>query len=75
MRYKSYPISVLRIGNFVITNDRGYRAVKRKWKDAPFVVTKSLSPEDLRAEMGDVGNASDDDENEDDPELGAGMFE
>ena len=69
MRYKRFPISVLRIENFVITNEKGYRAVKKKWKDAPFKVEKELKDENLRMLVGDPYDP-DDDEEEDDPDLG-----
>ena len=73
MRYKNFPISVLRIENFLITNDKGYRAVKKKWKDAPFVVKDELTREHLKELLGPVAEDDDDDEFEDDPDLGANL--
>ena len=70
MRYQKFTISVLRIENFLITNDRGYRAVKKKWKDAPFVVNKELTKENLRELLGPE-DEEDDQFEEDDPNLGA----
>ena len=72
MRYQNFPISVLRIENFLITNDKGYRAVKKKWKDAPFVVNKELTSENLRELLGPVV-AEEDEQFEDDPDLGANL--
>ena len=76
MRYKNVPISVLRIENFLITNDKGYRAVKKKWKDAPFEVKEELTSQHLQELL---GSASEDEKNEseevveDDPDLGADL--
>jgi len=74
MRYKGLPISVLRIENFLITNDKGYRAVKKKWKDAPFRVEKELKGDLLKELLKDSAGdeeEDDDDEHEDDLTLGA----
>ncbi|XP_076807384.1 uncharacterized protein LOC143450638 isoform X2 [Clavelina lepadiformis] len=49
MRYKTCPISVLKIQNFLITDERGYRSVKKKWKEVPFnSLGKELDGDDLR---------------------------
>ncbi|CAK8690224.1 unnamed protein product [Clavelina lepadiformis] len=49
MRYKTCPISVLKIQNFLITGERGYRSVKKKWKEVPFnSLGKELDGDDLR---------------------------
>ena len=48
MRYLGIRVSVLKIDNFLITNDAGYKEIKKKWNKAPFDSLKvELTTEDL----------------------------
>ena len=68
MRYHNVTISVLRIKNFLITNDKGYRAVKKKWKEAPFKVEEELTEDDLREIQGPINDEDEDPDFQDDPD-------
>ncbi|XP_076804878.1 ATP-dependent RNA helicase DHX58-like [Clavelina lepadiformis] len=48
MRHSECYVPVLKIAHFVIHNDKGYRAVKKQWKDVPFnSFIRELSIDDL----------------------------
>ena len=61
-RYQSFPVSLLKIESFLITCDNPYQAVERKWKDAPFEVSRPLTHEDLVELLGDDNTTHDDDD-------------
>ena len=48
MRYLGIRVSVLKIDNFLITNDDGYKEIRKKWNKAPFDSLKvELTTDDL----------------------------